>query len=125
MIALSDNNQFEAVLQRMTRTYREKNAAYGDSFTRTIDDFGIGSAFARISDKTNRLRSLYRQGKTADGDESIKDTLLDLANYAAMTLAYIEAEEDKPLCVQTINEMLREHRQFEFISQESEDDGDN
>lgn len=38
----------------------------------------------------NRLKSLYRQGLDKMGDESVKDTLQDLANYAIMTLAEME-----------------------------------
>ncbi|WP_416389590.1 nucleotide modification associated domain-containing protein [Peptoanaerobacter stomatis] len=49
------------------------------------------SAVTRISDKTNRLQSLC-VNKQQVKDESIKDTLMDLANYAIMTL--IELEED-------------------------------
>ena len=67
--------------------YREKQKAYGDSFSETLVEFGFVASLTRLSDKMNRLKSLYKQGLDEMGDESIKDTLRDLANYAIMTLA--------------------------------------
>lgn len=45
-----------------------------------------------MSDKTNRLISLAGkpEAERMVKDESITDTLLDLANYAIMTLAELE-----------------------------------
>ncbi|EKN42768.1 hypothetical protein CFSAN001627_04702, partial [Clostridium botulinum CFSAN001627] len=51
---------------------------------------GIISAVTRITDKVNRLQSLCI--KDALVDESIQDTLIDLANYSIMTLIELEAE---------------------------------
>lgn len=80
------------ICKQLNQTYQEKNADYGDSFGETYRKLGIISAVTRISDKTNRLISLA--GKTEAErmvkDESIADTLLDLANYAIMTLAELE-----------------------------------
>nr|WP_081466694.1 DUF1599 domain-containing protein [Peptoanaerobacter stomatis] len=76
---------------RLRLIYRAKNNDYGDSFGETFKKLGLISAVTRISDKTNRLQSLC-VNKQQVKDESIKDTLMDLANYAIMTL--IELEED-------------------------------
>ena len=40
----------------------------------------------RLEDKLNRLKALTRAGNQQVNDESIDDTLMDLANYAIMTL---------------------------------------
>lgn len=68
-------------------TYIAKNHDYGDSFGETYRKLGIISALTRISDKYNRLCSLVM---SSDGqkvnDESIQDTLLDMANYCLMTV---------------------------------------
>lgn len=72
--------------------YIQKNTKYGDSFSRSIDKYGNIAALTRISDKFNRLESLILANQDgSDTDESIRDTLLDLANYALMT--YIELEK--------------------------------
>lgn len=66
--------------------YRSKNADYGDSFARArreIPSYTLG----KLYDKFNRYANLTRKGEhTAQVDESIEDTLLDLANYAIMEL---------------------------------------
>lgn len=72
--------------------YQQKNTAYGDSFGETYRSLGIISAVTRISDKFNRLKTLVRNTEIPQGDESIADTLLDMANYCIMT--YMELEAD-------------------------------
>lgn len=70
--------------------YTQKNAAYGDSFGDTYKKLGIISAVTRITDKYNRLVNLATHNDVDKGDESICDTLIDLANYAIMTIMEIE-----------------------------------
>lgn len=67
-------------------TYVAKNTAYGDSFSVTFQEFGIISALTRMSDKWNRIKSLTAGAKNDVRDESLDDTLLDLANYAILTV---------------------------------------
>lgn len=72
--------------------YESKNADYGDSFGETYRDLGIISAVTRIVDKVNRLKRLSTHEAKVK-DESLRDTLIDLANYSIMTI--IELEEGK------------------------------
>lgn len=46
----------------------------------------------RLDDKLNRLKSLAKNPAQVR-DESIRDTLLDLANYAIMTVIEMELEK--------------------------------
>lgn len=73
------------ISEELYNLYRSKNADYGDSFGETYDKLGLISAVTRISDKTNRLQSLCVNKQNVK-DESIRDTLMDLANYAIMTI---------------------------------------
>ena len=73
--------------------YAKKNADYGDSFHLTYREEGMAMARIRLSDKLNRFKQLSRTQDRQVKDESIKDTLLDLANYALMTVLEIEGEE--------------------------------
>lgn len=77
--------------------YLPKNAAYGDSFHKLYSDLGIISAVTQISHKYNRLVNLAKERNTDTiaGDESITDTLLDLANYCILTAMEIEREQFK------------------------------
>lgn len=73
----------------LTSIYRKKNADYGNSFSRAVEKYGLVSALTRISDKFNRLESLILHKKQEVKDESVQDTLLDLANYCIMTVMEI------------------------------------
>lgn len=74
--------------------YIRKNNAYGDSFGQTYQKLGIISAVTRITDKYNRLVTLVTNPKIDSGDESIQDTLIDMANYCLMTVMEIKKESD-------------------------------
>ena len=80
------------ICEKLNEIYVNKNHDYGDSFGETFRKLGIISAVTRITDKTNRLQSLCRKQQKVN-DESIRDTLMDLANYAIMTI--IEFDEEK------------------------------
>ena len=60
----------------------KKNRDYGDAFAK----FGVIGVLMRIEDKIQRSLSITKNGITLVNDESMKDTLLDLHNYAAMAL---------------------------------------
>lgn len=66
-------------------TYERKNADYGDSFAKLREEFP-DAILIRLTDKLNRLKTLYKIGnkRRRVKDESIEDTLLDLANYCIM-----------------------------------------
>lgn len=80
------------ITKQLNEIYEAKNHDYGDAFGQTFRELGIISAVTRITDKTNRLKKLCRSENQVK-DESIKDTLMDLANYAIMTLIELEETE--------------------------------
>lgn len=84
---------YTEILGNMRETYINKNNDYGDSFGKSIEKYGLISALTRISDKFNRLESLILNNKQLVNDESITDTLVDMANYCIMTC--IELQEVK------------------------------
>ena len=50
----------------------------------------------RLGDKFNRFKTLSRKLESQKvRDESIRDTLLDLANYAIMTVLEMEGEHNE------------------------------
>lgn len=89
---------YQDTLNEMAETFYLKNERYGDSFTQTMDDYGMVTAMIRITDKFNRMKTLYQNRDLDADDEPIMDTMLDMANYLVMTIAYIKSreEEDKP-----------------------------
>ena len=88
---MSKFERHEEICKELNQIYRAKNHDYGDSFGETYKKLGIISAVTRITDKVNRLQSLCTKEQKVE-DESIRDTLMDLANYAIMTI--IEMEEE-------------------------------
>lgn len=77
---------FKNIANELCDLYEKKNKAYGNSFGDTYKKLGIISAVTRISDKYNRLCNLATNPNIDSLDESIEDTLKDLAAYAIMTL---------------------------------------
>ena len=68
----------------------KKNHDYGDSVSKTFDEYGLTSFLVRMDDKMNRIKTLIKVGDAAVTGEHIEDTLLDLANYAILALTEIE-----------------------------------
>lgn len=83
------------ICQKLNQVYKAKNHDYGDSFGDTYKKLGIISAVTRLSDKMNRLMSLAVSHDAQIKDEKIEDTLLDMANYAIMTLIELGYEVDE------------------------------
>lgn len=73
------------ICKSLNDLYARKNADYGDSFGKSFAEYGLTMACIRLEDKLNRIKALSKQ-EAQVRDESITDTLMDLANYAIMTL---------------------------------------
>jgi hypothetical protein len=75
----------ETICKELNALYARKNADYGDSFGKSYREYGLTMACIRLEDKLNRIKAL-RTKEAQVNDESILDTLMDLANYSIMTL---------------------------------------
>lgn len=85
--------RFSEITTEMAETYTRKNSDYGDSFGQSVKEFGPVAGVVRISDKFNRLKSLLSAEKEQMvSDESIMDTLTDMANYCIMLRMELENE---------------------------------
>lgn len=81
-------NHIDKLTSELNQTLKAKNHDYGDSYGKSVDDFGNVVMLIRISDKLNRLKQLLNSGDQKVTDESINDTLMDLAGYALLGLEY-------------------------------------
>lgn len=79
------------ICDELTEIYRKKNHDYGNSFHKSFEEFGLTMAAIRMSDKLNRFKTLIK-GEGQVSDESIRDTVMDLANYAIMTVMEMDEE---------------------------------
>ncbi len=92
---------------KMLNLMAKKNADYGNAFNKGCDKLGYRYGLARIYDKANRLIHLIEddfQGcnKPNVEDESMFDTIQDLANYCNMLLAWLNTTvEGKPVMPST------------------------
>lgn len=86
-------DKHQELCDRIHDTCVKKNHDYGNSASKSYHEFGLVSYIIRMEDKFNRIKSLSKT-KAQVNDESIKDTLLDLANYCLLAVADIEMDED-------------------------------
>lgn len=88
--------RYTKIVNEMYEIYKAKNADYGDSVHDTFLKYGLLSFLVRMEDKISRLRSLTIKGKKEQRvkNESILDTLQDLANYAILAIIELEEQAD-------------------------------
>ena len=78
---------FDTICEEIVMLHRKKNKDYDNAADNSYKEFGLVSYVIRLNDKLNRLKSLAKPGVTAEvKDESIEDTLMDLASYAIMAI---------------------------------------
>jgi hypothetical protein len=80
--------QMRDIQNKALELFSRKNADYGDAFAK----FGVIGVLMRIEDKIQRSLTITQNGVNLVNDEGIKDTLLDLHNYAAMALMLINED---------------------------------
>ena len=78
--------QMEAVQKEGLELFKKKNADYGDAFA----NYGPVGVIVRMGDKIQRLSSVSKNGVTLVNNESLRDTLIDLHNYAAMAIMLMD-----------------------------------
>lgn len=108
--------RFKAITTEMVELYSKKNHDYGDAFGQTFAELGIISAVTRISDKTNRLKSLATKDQRVD-DERVEDTLMDLANYAVMTLVELKGATGWEVFSETVESAAQKFDEAHSIKQ--------
>jgi len=78
--------QMKQIQKEALELFTRKNADYGDAFA----TYGVIGVLMRIEDKLKRSVSITKNGVNLVQDERIRDTLIDLHNYAAMALILID-----------------------------------
>jgi len=81
--------QLENTQKECLELFRKKNKDYGDAFAK----FGVIGVLMRIEDKIQRSISITKNGVQLINDESLKDTLMDLHNYAAMGVMLLDEKD--------------------------------
>jgi len=95
------DDPFVAVLKKMAQIHAAKNTDYGNSFELAAKMLGrpvVEVLLSRMTDKLARACNLVsRNGQAAVKDETLADTLVDLANYAVLAVVALgkDNQEDK------------------------------
>ena len=94
-IELVDDNveTFATIVKEMCELYAKKNHDYGNSFDEGCDKLGVSYPLGRLLDKMNRLIACMGKEETMQINESIEDTLTDLACYSVMTISYLKRKK--------------------------------
>ena len=85
----TDVDRFKEITDKMFETFKAKNHDYGSSFSNLFKECGMTYAYGHMAEKLERVKSLMKDEAKVKG-ERMKDSLLDLANYAILTVMEIE-----------------------------------
>lgn len=81
--------QYDEVSTETRELFNKKNTDYGDAFA----DYGVVGVLVRMGDKLRRYISVTNKGVSLVNDEALRDTLMDLRNYATMAIMLMDERE--------------------------------
>lgn len=84
-------SHLEVIQKEGKELFRRKNQDYGDAFA----DYGVVGVLVRMGDKIRRFQSINSKGIQVVNDEGLRDTLIDLHNYAAMAIMLLDEDKKK------------------------------
>lgn len=83
---------FQGVLNEVLNIHIAKNHDYGDSFHILFEKIGMPYAYGHMAEKLERVWTLMNSDAKVKS-ESVRDSLLDLIGYAAMTVVEMSKSE--------------------------------
>jgi hypothetical protein len=105
----SSTQQFRKIQDESYELFKKKNADYGDGFK----NYGTVGVLVRMGDKLNRFQNITNTSVKLVETESLRDTLIDLHNYAAMAIMLLDEEKNSNNTIQTC---LGELSKSDFIA---------
>ena len=81
--------QLEKVQKEGLELFKKKNKDYGDAFA----TYGPVGVLVRMGDKITRMQNITNNGISLLESEKLRDTLIDLHNYAAMAIMLIDEKD--------------------------------
>lgn len=93
-LVTSDVEAFIKEVKKIVALYAAKNKDYGNAFLNSFIKFGPMYPLSRLDDKLNRLVTILKNGDIFVKEESVKDTLMDIAAYAIMSLVAFNKQND-------------------------------
>ena len=84
---------FRDICNQMIELNIRNSNDYGASYQNLLREFGDVAAVIPLQNKLDRIKNIIRKGGKAN-NESLQDSVLDLACYAVMYLVGLENRED-------------------------------
>lgn len=78
--------QLKTVQDEALQLFQNKNHDYGDAFA----DYDVVGVLVRLGDKVKRCQSISKKGIQLVDGEKLRDTLIDMHNYAAMAIMLMD-----------------------------------
>jgi NTP pyrophosphatase (non-canonical NTP hydrolase) len=86
--------EIKKIAQEIADLVERKNRDYGNSFDKTLEEYGNVAYLLRVEDKISRLKSLtWGNNPQRVSDESIEDTLKDIVGYTLLMINYLRSKE--------------------------------
>ena len=115
---------FDEIIKEMTDIHARKAADYGggDEFGNFQESCRIGvpdykGAFIRLQDKYTRCCNLMSGNRPMVEDESLEDTLIDMANYSVLVLAMLRRAKMVTKMKETVNPSMA-NSGMEYVSRD-------
>ena len=83
---MSSLDKYKEIQEEALQLFTKKNTDYGDGFK----NYGTIGVLVRMGDKINRAQSITNTSVNLIKTESLRDTLIDLHNYAAMAIICLD-----------------------------------
>lgn len=81
---------FSELCKELAELHRLKDADYDGAFESSLDEFGLMHSAAMLKHKCDRFKNIIEKKKINVSNESLKDTLMDMASYAIMTIGWLD-----------------------------------
>ena len=100
---MNDAQKHAKITDEIHEMFVKKNADYGNSFEKSLDEWGLIVSAMRTQEKLDRVKTSLKQELKVK-DESVEDSFLDIANYAIMTVMWLRKDKEKKEESMTFNE---------------------
>lgn len=83
------DDEIEGICNYLSKVLAAKNKDYGNSFEKTVKDYGLVTIPITLEHKMRRIANIVRRNKIEIINEKLDDSLLDLAGYAILSVIII------------------------------------
>lgn len=83
------DKDFKDITDELAVILDKKNKAYGNSFDKTMKEWGMTPLGIRLDDKLSRIKNLIKDNASSKNNESLLDNLFDIAGYSILGIRYL------------------------------------